>query len=705
MKSSYDEIAKTPIEYLKGVGPDKGRLLREELSIAVFEDLLMYFPFRYVDRTGFYQISDIPNAPGEIQIIGKLISLQMVMGKNRRRRLVGRFSDGKQSVEVVWFKSVAALEKLLQLNTPYVLFGKPQNYQGVWSFAHPELEPHTPDTAGQFGAFYPVYSSTEKLTAKGLNGRAIGKLVKALLPKFSETIVDNLPPDYVEKYRFVTREEALFGLHFPANEAMMRRARFRLVFEEFFFVQLGMVRQKLINKSKIKGNVIEHVGPVFKQFYDHVLPFPLTGAQKRVVREIRRDMGSGAQMNRLLQGDVGSGKTIVALLSMLLVLDNGLQACLMAPTEILARQHFVGLSELLKPLGVPIAILTGSTSAPERRRILAGLQTTEIPFVVGTHALLEDRVQFAALGLAVIDEQHRFGVAQRSRLWAKNPIPPHILVMTATPIPRTLAMSLYGDLDVSVIDELPPGRKPITTKHYFENKRLAIYGFMKDQIALGRQIYVVFPLIKESEKQDYQDLISGFESICRVFPEPNYQVSVVHGQLPPDVKDQEMQAFVEGKTHIMVATTVIEVGVNVPNASVMVIESAERFGLSQLHQLRGRVGRGAEQSYCILMTGHKLGKEARTRMKTMEETNDGFRISEVDLALRGPGEMTGTRQSGVVQFKVADLVKDGAVLAAARAAAIEILGIDPRLEMPNHIATRDFFITHYAEKHSWSRIS
>jgi ATP-dependent DNA helicase RecG len=705
VSKTYDEIAKTPIEYLKGVGPDKGRLLREEISVANFGDLLHYFPFRYVDRTRFYSISEVPNAPGEIQIIGKLIALQAVAGKNRRRRLIGRFSDGKQSIELVWFSSVAALEKLLQLNTPYLLFGKPQQYQGTWSFVHPELETYSPERHAEFGSFYPVYSTTEKLSAKGLNGRAIGKLVKALLPQFNGKISENLPPSITEKYRLIPRQDALFSLHFPAGKEEMSRAKLRLVYEELFFVQLGLVRQKLVNRTKIKGNIIEEVGPIFNRFFNEVLPFDLTNAQKRVVREIRRDMGSGAQMNRLLQGDVGSGKTIVALLSMLLVYDNGFQACLMAPTEILAKQHFAGLSELLAPLNLEIALLTGSTPAAERRKMLAKLSEGSLPFIVGTHALLEDRVQFKALGLAVIDEQHRFGVAQRSRLWTKNPIPPHILVMTATPIPRTLAMTLYGDLDLSVIDELPPGRKPITTKHYTESKRLAVYGFMKDQIALGRQVYVVFPLIKESEKQDYQDLMSGFESICRSFPEPNYSVSVVHGQLPNDEKDREMQAFVEGKTHIMVATTVIEVGVNVPNASVMVIESAERFGLSQLHQLRGRVGRGADQSYCLLMTGFKLSKEAKLRLKTMEETNDGFRISEVDLSLRGPGDMAGTRQSGEDQLKVASLARDGKILEAARTDVIQLLEKDPQLESAENTPTRQHYVANYAKSQSWSRIS
>lgn len=702
MYDLFDDIAKTPIEYLKGVGPSRGDLLRTELGITNFGQLLMYFPFRYVDRSRFYSISEVPQAVGEIQIKGVLTRLEEVKGKNRKR-LVGRFTDGQQSIELVWFRSVAAIQRILKPGTEYVLFGKPQSYQGNWSIVHPEMESAQEAKAtGQIN-MQPVYHSTEKLTQKGLNGRAIGRLVQSLLPKFLKTIPENLPANVVDQYRFIPREEAIFNLHFPKDDVMYRRARFRIAFEELFFVQLGMVRQKQLNKARIKGHRIDSVGEWFNRFYSECLPFALTDAQKRVVREIRRDMGSGAQMNRLLQGDVGSGKTMVALLSMLLVLDNGLQACLMAPTEILAKQHHIGLQEYLTPLGIEVGILTGSTPKSIRKGLFERLESGELPFIVGTHALLEDNVVFHNLGLAVIDEQHRFGVAQRSRLWRKNHIPPHVLVMTATPIPRTLAMSLYGDLDVSVIDELPPGRKPIETKHYFESKRLFVNGFLKKQIAEGRQVYVVYPLIEESAKQDYMDLMSGFESILRTFPEPEYQVSVVHGRLPADEKEREMRAFAEGRTHIMVATTVIEVGVNVPNASVMVIESAERFGLSQLHQLRGRVGRGASQSYCLLMTGYKLGDEARTRMETMVRTNDGFEISEVDLRLRGPGEMTGTRQSGIVQFKVADLVKDANVLTEARAAAIHLLEQDETLSRHEHVKV--FFLREYGKKQAWGRIS
>ncbi len=702
MYDLFDDIAKTPIEYLKGVGPSRGDLLRTELGITNFGQLLMYFPFRYVDRSRFYSISEVPQAVGEIQIKGVLTRLEEVKGKNRKR-LVGRFTDGQQSIELVWFRSVAAIQRILKPGTEYVLFGKPQSYQGNWSIVHPEMESAQEAKAtGQIN-MQPVYHSTEKLTQKGLNGRAIGRLVQSLLPKFLKTIPENLPANVVDQYRFIPREEAIFNLHFPKDDVMYRRARFRIAFEELFFVQLGMVRQKQLNKARIKGHRIDSVGEWFNRFYSECLPFALTEAQKRVVREIRRDMGSGAQMNRLLQGDVGSGKTMVALLSMLLVLDNGLQACLMAPTEILAKQHHIGLQEYLTPLGIEVGILTGSTPKSIRKGLFERLESGELPFIVGTHALLEDNVVFHNLGLAVIDEQHRFGVAQRSRLWRKNHIPPHVLVMTATPIPRTLAMSLYGDLDVSVIDELPPGRKPIETKHYFESKRLFVNGFLKKQIAEGRQVYVVYPLIEESAKQDYMDLMSGFESILRTFPEPEYQVSVVHGRLPADEKEREMGAFAEGRTHIMVATTVIEVGVNVPNASVMVIESAERFGLSQLHQLRGRVGRGASQSYCLLMTGYKLGDEARTRMETMVRTNDGFEISEVDLRLRGPGEMTGTRQSGIVQFKVADLVKDANVLTEARAAAIHLLEQDETLSRHEHVKV--FFLREYGKKQAWGRIS
>ncbi len=698
----FDDIAKTPIEYLKGVGPSRGDLLRTELGITNFGKLLFHFPFRYVDRSRFYTIAEVPTAPGEIQIKGVLTRIEEVSGK-KRKRLVGRFTDGRQSIELVWFRSVAAIKKILKPGSEYIIFGKPQSYQGNWSIVHPEMETVEDAKAHGESTMQPVYHSTEKLVQKGLNGRAIGRLVQSLLPKFKGTIPENLPADIIEQYRFIPREQAIFNLHFPKDDVMMRRARFRIAFEEFFFVQLGMVRQKQINKTKIRGHRIEKVGELFNRFYQEHLPFELTNAQKRVVKEIRRDMGSGAQMNRLLQGDVGSGKTMVALLSMLLALDNGLQSCLMAPTEILARQHYLGLQEFLEPMGLEIALLTGSTPKKERVGIFEKLENGTLPFIVGTHALLEDKVKFHNLGLAVIDEQHRFGVAQRSKLWAKNSIPPHVLVMTATPIPRTLAMSLYGDLDVSVIDELPPGRKPIDTKHYFESKRLAVNGFLKQQIAEGRQVYIVYPLIEESAKQDYMDLMSGFESIQRTFPEPEYMVSVVHGRLSAEEKEKEMRAFAEGRTHIMVATTVIEVGVNVPNASVMVIESAERFGLSQLHQLRGRVGRGASQSYCLLMTGYKLGDEARTRMETMVRTNDGFEISEVDLRLRGPGEMTGTRQSGVVQFRVADLVKDAKLLVEARAAAIRLLEKDEALT--NHEQVRTFFLREYGKKQAWGRIS
>ncbi|MCC5917176.1 MAG: ATP-dependent DNA helicase RecG [Cryomorphaceae bacterium] len=705
MFDEYDKVAKTPIEYLKGVGPSRGALLRSELGIASFGDLLFHFPFRYVDRSKFYQISEISQAPGEVQIKGKLILLNEVVGQKNSRRLVGKFSDGQQNIDLIWFKSVANIKKILKVNTAYILYGKPQLYNGAWNIVHPELEPLETATKSEFGTLFPVYSSTEKLTAKGLNGKGIARLFRALLPHFKGVIPENLPSEIIEVLRLVPRSEALFQVHFPRDSKSLQRARFRLKYEEFFFIQLGMVRQKRINQTQIKGNVIARVGERFNAFYQNHLPFELTGAQKRVVKEIRKDMGSGAQMNRLLQGDVGSGKTMVALLSMLLVIDEGFQACLMAPTEILARQHFLGLSELLDPMGLRVELLTGSTPQSQRKILHEDLSSGELPIIVGTHALLEEKVKFANLGLAVIDEQHRFGVAQRARLWKKNTIPPHILVMTATPIPRTLAMSLYGDLDISVIDELPPGRKPIQTLHYLENKRLALNGFLKQQISEGRQVYIVYPLIQESAKQDYQDLVSGFESITRAFPEPDYHVSVVHGNLSAQEKEAEMQAFVKGQTQIMVATTVIEVGVNVPNASVMVIESAERFGLSQLHQLRGRVGRGASQSFCILMTGYRLGEEARTRMETMVRTNDGFEISEVDLRLRGPGEMTGTQQSGSLQFKIADLVKDGGILSQARADAIRLLQRDAELRSPENAPTREFYLRYCKYNQSWSRIS
>lgn len=594
---------------------------------------------------------------------------------------------------------------MLQTQTEYVVFGKPSVFNGKWNFVHPEIEKFAPPVLGQTFQSQPFYSTTEKARNKGLDSKGILRLQKTLLLQLPASITETLPPSVTEPFRMLPLREALVNIHFPPDADMLKKAQFRLKFEELFFIQLDLLIRKLINTSKAAGKPITKIGNHFNDFYKNHLPFELTGAQKKVLKEIRADMGSGKQMNRLLQGDVGSGKTLVALMSMLMVLDNGYQACLMAPTEILAQQHYTGLSELLQGTGITIELLTGNTRKKDRDRMLAQLAGGELNLIVGTHALIEDRVKFLNPGLVVIDEQHRFGVAQRAKLWSKDSAWPHVLVMTATPIPRTLAMTVYGDLDVSIIDELPPGRKPVRTEHRFESSRLRLIGFMKEQIAKGRQIYIVYPLIEESEKLDLMNLQSGYDALCRDFPLPDYRVSVVHGKMPPKDKEMEMQKFVKGFTHIMVATTVIEVGVNVPNASVMVIESAERFGLSQLHQLRGRVGRGAEQSFCILMTGNKLSNEARLRMNTMVRTNDGFEIAEVDMQLRGPGDIAGTQQSGIVNLHIADLSKDGAILELSRKAAIKILDSDPDLLAPENKVLRQQLEARKAGKSDWSRIS
>lgn len=594
---------------------------------------------------------------------------------------------------------------MLQTQTEYVVFGKPSVFNGKWNFVHPEIEKFAPPVQGQTFQSQPFYSTTEKARNKGLDSKGILRLQKTLLLQLPASITETLSPSVTEPFRMLPLREALVNIHFPPDADMLKKAQFRLKFEELFFIQLDLLIRKLINTSKAAGKPITKIGNHFNDFYKNHLPFELTGAQKKVLKEIRADMGSGKQMNRLLQGDVGSGKTLVALMSMLMVLDNGYQACLMAPTEILAQQHYTGLSELLQGTGITIELLTGNTRKKDRDRMLAQLAGGELNLIVGTHALIEDRVKFLNPGLVVIDEQHRFGVAQRAKLWSKDSAWPHVLVMTATPIPRTLAMTVYGDLDVSIIDELPPGRKPVRTEHRFESSRLRLIGFMKEQIAKGRQIYIVYPLIEESEKLDLMNLQSGYDALCRDFPLPDYRVSVVHGKMPPKDKEMEMQKFVKGFTHIMVATTVIEVGVNVPNASVMVIESAERFGLSQLHQLRGRVGRGAEQSFCILMTGNKLSNEARLRMNTMVRTNDGFEIAEVDMQLRGPGDIAGTQQSGIVNLHIADLSKDGAILELSRKAAIKILDSDPDLLAPENKVLRQQLEARKAGKSDWSRIS
>ncbi|TRW25850.1 ATP-dependent DNA helicase RecG [Flavobacterium zepuense] len=698
-----NNLLETPIEYLKGVGPARGEQLRKELGIFKYADLLNLFPNRYIDRTRYYRINELTNSGAEVQVVGKVINIKTVGDK--RTRLVATFTDGTGEMELVWFQGQKWIRENLKLNVPYVIFGKATAFNGLFNMAHPEMEPLAEHEASLRSAMQPIYPSTEKLTQRGITNKVVNKMMQQLFTETQALFTDSLPASIINELQLIPKNAALFNIHFPKSQELLAKAQFRLKFEELFFIQLQLITKNLVRKHKIKGHPFGNVGEYFTTFYNNHLPFDLTGAQKRVLKEIRNDMGQAAQMNRLLQGDVGSGKTIVALMSMLLALDNGFQACLMAPTEILANQHFIGLSELAAPLGINIKILTGSTKTSERRIIHEALEDGSLHIIIGTHALLEDKVQFKNLGLAIIDEQHRFGVEQRSKLWQKNEIPPHVLVMTATPIPRTLAMSLYGDLDVSVIDELPPGRKPIQTVHRFDSNRLKVWKFLKDEIAKGRQIYIVYPLIQESEKMDYKDLMDGYESISRDFPLPQYSVSIVHGQMKPADKDSEMARFSAGKTNIMVATTVIEVGVNVPNASVMVIESAERFGLSQLHQLRGRVGRGADQSYCILMTGQKLSNDSKLRMETMVRTNDGFEIAEVDLKLRGPGDIMGKQQSGVLNLQIADIVKDKEILLIAREQAIKLLKDDAPMARPEHAALRHAYIEMTKKKNIWNYIS
>ena len=701
-----NNLLQTPIEYLKGVGPSRGELLRKELGIHTYEDLINLYPNRYIDRTRYYKVNELQNTPAEVQLIGKIIHIKTVEQK-RGKRLVAIFTDQTGQMELVWFQGHKWIRESLQLNVPLVIFGRCTSFNGVFNMAHPEIELLTEHEQSLRSAMQPVYPSTETLNNRGISNRVINKLMLQLFGETQALFSETLPEYLIHELKLIPKREALFNIHFPKSTESLAKAQFRLKFEELFFIQLQLITKNLIRKQKIKGHPFTNVGDYFNNFFQNHLPFDLTNAQKRVLKEIRNDMGNPAQMNRLLQGDVGSGKTIVAFMSMLLALDNGFQSCLMAPTEILANQHFIGLSELAKNLNINIKILTGSTKTAERKSIHEALENGSLHILIGTHALLEDKVQFQNLGLAIIDEQHRFGVEQRSKLWKKGggAIPPHVLVMTATPIPRTLAMSLYGDLDISVIDELPPGRKPIQTVHRFDSNRLKVWKFIRDEIAKGRQIYIVYPLIQESEKMDFKDLMDGYESISRDFPLPKYAISIVHGKMKPADKDAEMKRFSEGKTNIMVATTVIEVGVNIPNASVMIIESAERFGLSQLHQLRGRVGRGAEQSYCILMTSHKLSSDTKTRIETMCRTNDGFEIAEVDLKLRGPGDIMGTQQSGVLTLKIADIVRDKDILLLARHHAVKLLKDDAPMQKPEHAALRVAFMELSKKKTIWNYIS
>ncbi len=694
----------TPIDYLKGVGPNRADLLRKELGIHTYQDLINLFPNRYIDRTHYYKINKLQRNNADVQVIGKITGFKEVAQK-RGKRLVATFQDETGTMELVWFRGQKWIRENLKLNKPYVAFGKTNWFSSKFNMAHPDLELLEEHEKNLRSGMQAIYPSTEKLSNKGISNRVVGKIMQQLFietgGKFTETLSKNL----LSELKLISKKDALFNVHFPKNQKLLSKAQYRLKFEELFYIQLQLILKNLIHKSKIKGFPFEKVGDYFNSFFNDHLPFELTNAQKRVLKEIRADLGSNAQMNRLLQGDVGSGKTIVALMSMLIALDNDFQACLMAPTEILSVQHYNGLLELCNNLSIRIKILTGSTKTSDRKKIHESLENGELQILIGTHALLEDKVRFKNLGLAIIDEQHRFGVAQRSKLWKKNTSPPHVLVMTATPIPRTLAMSIYGDLDISIIDELPPGRKSIKTVHRYDKNRLNVFRFIRDEIDKGRQIYIVYPLIQESSAMDYKDLIDGYESISRDFPMPKYQISIVHGKMKPADKDYEMQRFIKGETQIMVATTVIEVGVNVPNASVMIIESAERFGLSQLHQLRGRVGRGAEQSYCILMTSHKLSNDSKIRLETMVKTNDGFEIAEVDLKLRGPGDIMGTQQSGVLNLKIADIIKDNDILQSARFYAKKILQSDPALSKQENHTILNAYRQLSKYKNIWNYIS
>ncbi|MFS4447416.1 ATP-dependent DNA helicase RecG [Maribacter sp. 2307UL18-2] len=694
----------TPITYLKGVGPNRAETLQGELGIHTYQDLLNLFPNRYLDKTQYYKISQLQRSSAEVQIVGKIIHLKSVEQK-KGKRLVATFADDTGQMELIWFRGQKWIRENLKINTPYVIFGKCNWYSGGFSMPHPEMELLDQHQKGLKVFMQPIYPSTEKLSNRGITNRVISKLIQQLFLETKGNFIETLSETLIHELKLLPKSESLLNIHFPKNQELLAKAQFRLKFEELFFIQMQLIAKNIRHKQKIKGFNFDQVGERFKEFYEEHLPFELTNAQKRVIKEIRHDLGSNAQMNRLLQGDVGSGKTIVAVMTMLLAVDNGYQACLMAPTEILANQHYAGVSELLANMGVRCALLTGSVKKSARKPIHEQLENGELQLLIGTHALLEDKVKYKNLGLAIIDEQHRFGVAQRAKLWHKNEFPPHILVMTATPIPRTLAMSLYGDLDISVIDELPPGRKPVKTVHRFDSNRLKVFRFVRDEIKKGRQIYIVYPLIQESEALDYKDLMDGYESIARDFPLPDYRISIVHGKMKPADKDYEMDRFVRGETQIMVATTVIEVGVNVPNASVMIIESAERFGLSQLHQLRGRVGRGADQSFCILMTSHKLSSEAKTRLETMVRTHDGFEIAEVDLKLRGPGDIMGTQQSGVLNLKIADIVKDNAILKTARYHALQLFKQDPSLEKPEHLVIRHAYAQLVKYKNIWNYIS
>ena len=685
MTAQQTDILQTPIEFLKGVGEKRGAVLRKEFNIQTFNDLLYYFPYRHIDKSHVYHVSDIVNDGGFILLRGTIRDVRLV-GQNRSQRLTATFSDETGSIELVWFNGIRWVSDVLRSRKEFVIFGKPTLFNGRWNITHPELiDPNQQESSPISLRFQPMYNTSDVSKRKSLDSKAIAKLTANLLTQVKDVIPETMPREMVEELHLLPLRDALVNIHYPEDNQKLSQATLRLKFDELFFTQLKMLKLKLINTNRFEGFVFKQVGHYFNTFYKECLTFDLTNAQKRVLREIRGDVGSGHQMNRLLQGDVGSGKTIIAVFSMLLAKDNGFQACMMAPTEILATQHYEKISKQLEPLGLQVEFLSGSTKSAQRKRILNDLQNGQVDILIGTHALIEDNVVFNKLGLVVIDEQHRFGVEQRARLWRKSgTIPPHILVMTATPIPRTLAMTLYGDLDVSVIDELPSGRKPIVTTHFYEKDRLKVFGFMQKQIAEGRQVYVVYPLIQESETMDLLDLQAGYEAIERSFPPPTYSIGVVHGRMKAEEKDFIMDHFKKNEIQILLSTTVIEVGIDVPNATVMVIENAERFGLSQLHQLRGRVGRGGNQSYCILMSKYELSNEGRKRLDAMVETNDGFEIANFDLQLRGPGDIQGTRQSGMLDFKIADLTKDEKLVAYTRSYAQQILEKDPDLSLPEH---------------------
>ena len=693
----------TPIEYLKGIGPERSKLIKNVLGISTVEDFLYFFPLRYLDKSKVYRVADLKEENVEIQLKGRIYDLKEITYGRGQKRLSAKFRDETGALDLVWFQYTQWLKDQIPLNKELYIFGRVSLFGQQFSMAHPEIE--LEEKREKELRLRPIYPSSEKITKRGLNQKFFQGIQAHILGHVTGLVQENLPQSLLQSLKLMGRQEAFVNIHFPKDTSAFEQADRRLKFEEAFFFQLGYALKKQYNKTSTVGNPFPLVGDFFNDFYQNRLPFELTNAQKRVLKEIRNDMRLPIQMNRLLQGDVGSGKTMVALLSMLIAIDNGFQSCMMAPTEILAQQHFNSLSEALFGTGVNIRLLTGSTKAAERKIIHSELENGTLHILVGTHAVLEDKVKFKNLGLAIIDEQHRFGVEQRAKLWMKNKIPPHILIMTATPIPRTLAMSFYSDLDVSVIDELPMGRKPIITAHRREKDRNSVFRFAKDEIDKGRQVYFVYPLIEESEALDYENLMGGFERVSEAFPYPDYAVTMLHGKMKPQEKDEAMQYFASGKANIMVATTVIEVGVNVPNASVMIIESAERFGLSQLHQLRGRVGRGAEQSYCILMTSDKMSSDSRTRIKTMCETNDGFKISEVDMKLRGPGDILGTQQSGVVDFKRLDLAQDGHIIKAAKDTVEALLRTDPSLQQEQHQALKNYYIKQYKGKNKWGRIS